>query len=70
MLLAPRGLLRPGESLAAQASRLGARARVLPVDLSHGEINELLGKEPGYTAEVESFLIDLDASFGRALAAP
>jgi arylformamidase len=54
----------------AQASRLGARARVLPVDLSHGEINELLGKEPGYTAEVESFLIDLDASFGPALAAP
>jgi hypothetical protein len=48
--------------------RLGSRVRVLPLDLSHSDINEELGKEPGYTADVESFLVGLDASFGRALA--
>ena len=50
-------------AFSAQAVRLGTRARVLPVDLSHREINERLGEEPGYTADVESFLGGLDGSF-------
>jgi arylformamidase len=57
-------------AFSARAVRLGTRARVLSVDLSHGEINERLGKEPGYTADVESYLVGLDASFRRALAVP
>ena len=56
-------------AFSAQAVRLGTRALALPVDLSHREINELLGKEPGYTADVESFLVGLDDSFRRVLAA-
>jgi arylformamidase len=57
-------------AFSARAVRLGTRARVLPVDLSHREVNELLGKDPGYTAEVESFLVGLDPSFRRARAHP
>lgn len=39
-----------------EATRLGGRARVLPEDLSHGEINAMLGAPSGYTAQVDGFL--------------
>ncbi|WKB54452.1 alpha/beta hydrolase [Eleftheria terrae] len=45
---------------AARASLLGSVAEVEPEALSHREINELLGLEPGYTGRVERFLATLD----------
>lgn len=47
------------EDLAAKAVALGGRAEVLPVDLSHGDINADLGLEGGYTAAVDRFLRSL-----------
>jgi arylformamidase len=44
---------------AAKAKSLNGSATVLEKDLSHGEINALLGKDPDYTREVESFLAQL-----------
>ena len=44
---------------AAKAVSLGGRAPVLPVDLGHGEINNELGRSPGYTASIEDFLRSL-----------
>ena len=41
---------------AAKAVSLGGRATVLPVELGHGEINNELGRSPGYTASIEEFL--------------
>lgn len=62
-----RDSCREARAFAAAATALGARALVLPEDLSHRQINELLGKTPRYTAEVEAFLVDLDPSLRRAL---
>lgn len=56
------------EAFAAEAKRRGGRALVLPVALSHREINERLGEDPRYTAEVERFLAGLDDSLRHALA--
>lgn len=44
---------------AARATSLGARVTVLPVDLSHEEINALLGTTGSYTSAVESFIHSL-----------
>jgi len=44
---------------AARATSLGARVTVLPVDLSHEEINALLGSKSSYTTAVESFMHSL-----------
>jgi acetyl esterase/lipase len=44
---------------ADKAVSLGGRATILPVDLSHGEINSELGRSTGYTAPVEEFLRSL-----------
>jgi hypothetical protein len=38
---------------------LGARAQVLPQDLSHQEINAQLGLDNAYTRQVEAFLRDI-----------
>lgn len=43
----------------AKASAFGARSRVLPVDLSHREINRDLGVSSPYTGDVESFMRSL-----------
>ena len=43
----------------AKASSLGARYSVLPVDLSHREINHALGLSSAYTDSVESFIRSL-----------
>ena len=41
------------------AHALGARAQVLPQDLSHQEINAQLGLDNAYTRQVEAFLRDI-----------
>ena len=46
-------------SFVAKASSLGARSSVLPVDLSHKEINHDLGLSSAYTDSVESFIRSL-----------
>ena len=38
------------------AGRLGTDASLLPVVLSHGEINQLLGEQNAYTAAVDDFI--------------
>jgi len=52
---------------AAQATRLGVRAQVLPQDLSHGEINEQLGLPGNYTQAVEGFLGSLSPALASRL---
>lgn len=48
------------EVFADRAATLGgARVTVLPVDLSHGEINTLLGTPGTYTADVQAFIASL-----------
>jgi len=44
------------QAFAAAAAAHGARAEVLPIDLSHAELNALLGEDPEYTAQVDAFL--------------
>jgi acetyl esterase/lipase len=51
----------------AKATQLGMRASVLQEDMSHKEINERLGEDPGYTQAVESFLRSLDAAVAKTL---
>lgn len=43
-------------AFASRAAQFGGRAQVLPVDLSHPEINALLGTPGSYTADVDAFL--------------
>ncbi len=45
---------------AAAALALGGRAEVLPVALSHAEINAQLGADAAYTASVDAFLSSLE----------
>jgi arylformamidase len=52
---------------AAKATATGTRAQVLERDLSHRDINELLGREPNYTSKVELFLVTLDPSVAKLL---
>ena len=53
---------------AAAAIDLGGHAEVLPVDLSHADLNAGLGSEPDYTAGVDAFIHAIVA--GRDAAAP
>jgi acetyl esterase/lipase len=41
---------------AAAVVAMGGRAEVLPLDLSHADLNAGLGREPEYTARVDDFL--------------
>jgi acetyl esterase/lipase len=50
-----------------KAKSLGLRAAVLEEDLSHLQINELLGVEGAYTDAVERFMAGLDESAQRRL---
>jgi acetyl esterase/lipase len=52
----------------AKATQLGMRASVLQEDMSHKEINERLGEDPGYTRSVENFLRSLDPLLAKTLA--
>lgn len=51
----------------AKAHEFGTKAEVLPLNLSHGEINQRLGKDPVYTASVERFISELSGSFSVRL---
>lgn len=46
----------PAEAFAEKARRFGGRVEVLPVDLTHREINDTLGTPGDYTAAVDAFL--------------
>lgn len=43
------------QALADRVAAAGGHARVLPLDLSHGEINSELGRPGSYTREVDAF---------------
>lgn len=45
---------------AARATSLGGRAGVLPIDMTHEEINKLLGADSAYTSEVDAFIRSLE----------
>ncbi len=47
------------QAFAAKASGLGGRVSVLPVDLSHGDVNDQLGTPGPYTDGIESFMRSL-----------
>jgi len=55
------------EGFAHKAHSLGLQARVLPEDLSHGEINDKLGLPGTYTDQVEAFLATLDDAVAAQL---
>jgi len=44
---------------AAKATSLGGRVTVLPIGLTHEEINKLLGAREDYTNAVETFMRSL-----------
>ena len=46
---------------AAKAVALGVKVELLGKDMSHGEINSLLGEDQVYTQEVEVFMADLNS---------
>lgn len=54
-------------SLQKQASQLGLRVEVLQQAMSHGEINDSLGKDEAYTAAVEAFMSSLDPHLAALL---
>lgn len=58
------------DRFAARAASLGVAAPTLKMDLSHREINQVLGKDERYTEAVEAFMARLDPVVGRLLAAP
>ena len=51
-----------GQAFASKAQRLGGRVSVFPIDASHSEINEQVGKPGTYTAEIDSFMRSLGLS--------
>jgi len=53
-----------------KATLLGMRAKVLKINLSHKNLNKLLGKDHSYTKAVELFLATLDRSIKQALIKP
>ena len=57
--------LPQGEAFAAKVRGYGGRADLLPVDLSHAEVNDLLGADNAYTAAVDGFLQSLDHAGNR-----
>lgn len=44
-----------GRAFAEKAASFGAYADVMPVDLSHAEVNDFLGSESAYTDDVDAF---------------
>jgi arylformamidase len=55
------------DAFAARAARFGSHVSVLREDLSHLEINSLLGEGTAYTRAVEDFLRGLDPEVARRL---
>lgn len=52
---------------AAKAESLGGRAQVLALDMSHRDINLLLGRKTDYTRQVDDFLRTLDPQLATLL---
>ncbi|SDS43331.1 Acetyl esterase/lipase [Halopseudomonas sabulinigri] len=50
-------------AFASKARELGRRVEVIPLDMTHREINSALGFDPAYTAQVDKFLASLDPAF-------
>ncbi|MCO1335707.1 alpha/beta hydrolase [Microbulbifer sp. OS29] len=50
-----------------KAKKLGAYAAIIPIDLSHGEINSELGKDACYTASIDDFLKKLSPDIAKIL---
>jgi acetyl esterase/lipase len=50
-----------------KARTFGTQARVLPVNLSHGDIDKQLGTPSDYTTQVEAFMAGLDPAVGKVL---
>ncbi len=46
----------PAEAFAARANGFGGRAKVLPIELNHAQINDRLGTDGEYTDAVNQFL--------------
>ncbi|WP_281557987.1 alpha/beta hydrolase [Thalassomonas sp. RHCl1] len=55
------------ENFIGKAKNLGTYAELLPVDLSHGEINSELGKDSCYTKDVDDFLKKLSSGIASML---
>jgi arylformamidase len=55
------------ENFIGKAKKLGTYVEILPVDLSHGEINSELGKASCYTNYVDDFFKKLDAGIASML---
>ena len=49
------------DAFARRVRETGGRIDVLPLDLSHGDINEKLGLPGDYTRQVDAFLRDIGA---------
>ena len=58
---------RQAEAFAAKARGFGGRAKVLPEDMRHAEINGTLGEPSAYTTAVDRFLASLDPSLATRL---
>lgn len=52
-------ICKQADAFAAKATSLGVSVQVLRKDLSHRQINQHLGDDPAYTAEVDAFLTTL-----------
>lgn len=44
------------EAFVTKAVGLGSKAEIMPVDMSHGDINARLGDDPAYTKDVDRFI--------------
>lgn len=54
------------DAFAVKARALGSRVQVLPEDLSHDEIDKLLGQPSAYTTAVDGFLASLESKPGQS----
>ncbi len=55
------------QAFVARAAQLGIRAQWLGQDLSHGDINALLGLDNEYTRAVEAFMVTLSSGVAQRL---
>lgn len=62
-----REACRQAEDFIAKARSLGTAGEVLALPMAHGEINERLGEDAGYTATVERFLAGLSPRLAERL---
>lgn len=63
----PDAPCKQAEMFAEKAVSFGVKAKVLPMNLSHADINRLLGTKGEYTDSVEAFMADLDKSVKKII---